>query len=273
MKRTLLVVFSSLLILALGVGAVALIATSRANAQASTNQIAGFARSVLGSQTADGIAHRGGPGMPGPAKPGRDGEVDTYLANALGITSEELSAAYQTAQEAMPEFDALLADTLGISTDELSAARKTAQEAAIQSAVENGDMTQKQADLIQARQALQGYIDREALTAQALGLSVEELQAERQAGSTMQDLLEKQGLTQEEFQAAMQTAYQAAVQQAVDDNVITQAQADLILSNEGGFGPGMGFPGFERGPKPDWGGRGGMRDFPPQPETDSGTQF
>jgi hypothetical protein len=120
---------------------------------------------------------------------------------------------------------------------------------------------------------LQSYIDREALTAQALGLSVEELQAARDAGTSMQDLLTQQNMTKAEFQTAYQAAYQAAVQKAVEDGVITQDQADSILNNENGMGPGMDSHGFNRGPKPGWGAPGGMKDFPAQPQTDDGVQL
>jgi hypothetical protein len=310
MKRTILVVLTSVLILALGVGGIALISSSRADAQASSNQGARFAGPAKGGPGIDSLAQRGGPGdMPFPGD-----ENDAYLAKALGISVGELQAAYQTAQQAAidqalekglitqeqadqmkqngkgffgrgfkfsertPEgaqidFEALLANALGVSIDELQTAQQAAQEAAIQAAVQNGDLTQEQADLMQARQALQGTIDRDALTAQALGITLEELQAQRQTGKTMQDLLTEQNLTQAEFQAAYQTAYQAAVEQAVADGVITQAQADLILNQDKGFGPGWDFHGLERGPKPGWNGSGGAHDLPAQPGSTEGTQL
>jgi hypothetical protein len=55
------------------------------------------------------------------------------------------------------------------------------------------------------------------------------------------------------FQFAMQSAFEAAVKQAVTDGVITQAQADLILKNASGMG--FGFQGGFGGP----GGFGGFR--------------
>jgi hypothetical protein len=61
------------------------------------------------------------------------------------------------------------------------------------------------------------------------------------------------------FQSSMQSAYEAAVQQAVKDGVITQAQADLILKNA----PGMGFGGFrEPGGMRGLGGLGGFEGGP-----------
>jgi hypothetical protein len=76
------------------------------------------------------------------------------------------------------------------------------------------------------------------------------------------------------FQASMKSAYEAAVNQAVADGVITQAQADLILKNSnalhfggmGGFGGPGGFGG--RGGH---GGRGGPGDWGAGPTGNSGT--
>lgn len=156
------------------------------------------------------------------------------------------------------DYEALLADALGISVEELQAARQQAYSAALDQAVENGDLTADEAELMRAQEALKGYLDQEAIQAQALGITVEELQAARDAGTPMSDLLDQQGLTSAEYRTALQAAYEAAIQQAVSDGVITQAQADLIL--DGGFGM-RGLPGMEpfgRGGGPEGhGGRGG----------------
>ncbi len=198
---------------------------------------------------------------------GRGGGSDEALAKALGITTDELQAAYTKAYEAALaqsvkdgqitqaqademggrgigrmhlegiDFDALLAEALGVSVDDLQAARLEARNAEIDQAVADGNMTQEQADLIKARQAL----------------------ADSQS-----------------FQDALQAAYESAVQQALKDGVITQAQADLILAEgPNGFGP-MGGPDGPGGPG-GHGGRGGHGDFAPgagpqapeQPETET----
>jgi hypothetical protein len=87
-------------------------------------------------------------------------------------------------------------------------------------------------------------------------MTVEELQAARDAGTSMTDILTEQGLTAAEYRTALQAAYEAAIQQAVDDGVITQEQADLVLSSGMRVLPGMdafGRDGGLEGP----GGRGG----------------
>lgn len=173
----------------------------------------------------------------------RAGYSSQELATALGVTSDALTKAQAEAQSAalakavadglitqaqadeisangsaFPfggswnawlsakgiEFDSFLADALGISTDDLAAARSKALAAHLSTLVANGSLTQDQADLIEAQQAL--------------------------AGST-------------KFTSAMQSAFETAVAQAVKDGTITQAQADLLLAKvtqNGGFNLGWG---------------------------------
>jgi hypothetical protein len=79
--------------------------------------------------------------------------------------------------------------------------------------------------------------------AQALGLTPEELETRRQAGDTLWDIAQEQGLTAEQFQAMMTTARTSAINQAVADGVITQAQADWMLERMNqmqGYGVGDG---------------------------------
>lgn len=183
------------------------------------------------------------------------------LAEALGISEEELDAAYEEVRVALidqaleegliteeqaerlqdserlfhgrrvfrgmdVDGDELLAEALGISVEALQAARTAAHEARLAQLVEEGVITQEQADLMAARAALNGYIDREALA------------------QTLRDTL--------------QNAYEAAIDDALADGAITQEQADNLLENmpsfesfRFGFG-GRGHHG--RGHGPGWGG-------------------
>ncbi len=189
--------------------------------------------------------------------------LDELLAEELGVTVEALQDAHAEARAAAMEQDgfgfrghhgfdddseyaALLADALGVDVEELQAAQDAAHARWLDEMVEAGYMTEEQASLIEAQKALKPYLDREALMAGVLGIDVEELQAAREAGTPMSELLGDMSF--EEFAAAMQDAYQAAVQQAADDNVITDEQAEQILSGDLG-----GFHGF--------GGRGGSHGF------------
>jgi len=145
------------------------------------------------------------------------------------------------------DYDALLADALGITVEELQAAREKADQAALEQAIAKGYITEEQAGLMKAQNALRQYVDKDKLTAKVLGISVEELQAAREEGKTMETLISELGFDAAAVRENMQAAYQEAIQQAVSDGVITQEQADQILS--GGFG----MRGFDFG--------GGMRRF------------
>lgn len=82
----------------------------------------------------------------------------------------------------------------------------------------------------------------EAAVADALGISVEELEAARAEGKTLADLADEYGVELDVVQAAMQAARDEVLRQAVTDGIITQEQADNILSRDGKFGP-LGFRG------------------------------
>lgn len=187
------------------------------------------------------------------------------LAEALGISVEELQAAYEEARSAIIEqalaaglitqdqadrllsddagfrgrlghgfmglvnHDEFLAEALGISVEELQEARAAAQAAKLQEMMEAGILTQEQVDLMTAQQSVQAYMDREALS--------------------------------EALSEMIQNAYEAAVEQALADGAISQEQADLLLENTPRFAPfgGRGFPGtggfrggrgFHGGPAP-----------------------
>src|SRR5512133_1349537 len=165
-----------------------------------------------------------------------------------------------------------LATALGISLEKLQAAYQSANAAALKEAVSKGLITQVQADQYAQNQPNGGHmpffglkrasngIDYDALLAQALGITPEQLKAARtQALDTSLAAAVTNGtLTQAQadaikarnalaadtnFQNNLQSAYQAALKQAVTDGVITQAQADALLAElpQGGFfGPGFG---------------------------------
>lgn len=207
-----------------------------------TASVAALPAAAAGS-TAAVVQHGSGPVS------GASGE---YLAQALGVSADELEAAKQTAYQAAIDqaladglltqaqadtiaeraaasgrlssrylrgltsgdsaidLDALLADALGVTADELDAARSEAQSLALAAAVAAGDITQEQADQMQAGQALKAY-------------------------------LEEQG-----FSTQVQTLAESLVQQAVQAGVITQAQADTILS-DADFGALRGLGGAHGG--------------------------
>ncbi|MCB9432976.1 MAG: hypothetical protein H6668_13450 [Ardenticatenaceae bacterium] len=105
----------------------------------------------------------------------------------------------------------------------------------------------------------------DAVVANALGITVEELNAAKEAGTHLPDLAESLGVDIQTVHDAMQAYRETAVADAVASGLITQEQADQILSHPGHFGPGG-----HRGPGP----RGGEQGQPDanqgqlgQPET------
>ena len=78
--------------------------------------------------------------------------------------------------------------------------------------------------------------------AEAFGLTVEELQAKLDAGETIYSIAEAQGMTLAQFREMMTQVRTDAINQAVADGLITQAQADWMLERmaQGGFGRGFG---------------------------------
>jgi hypothetical protein len=174
-----------------------------------------------------------------------------------------------------------LADALGITQDALTAAQAKAREAGVQQAVKDGLITQAQADAMLnktgadargVRIDLHGAnLDQEKLLADALGISVEKLQAaeDTAAKAEVAQAVTDGRLTQAQAdqmnaERALQKYisgqgfFKKAVESAVTAGVITQAQADTILSrnSQGLFGGGPGLGGLfgeHGGP----GGRGG----------------
>jgi hypothetical protein len=151
------------------------------------------------------------------------------------------------------DYDAFIAEELGVSVEKLQAARQAAHEAALEQAVSEGVITAEQAELIKAVHALRQYIDHQEILSQALGIDTAELEAAREEGKSLPYLLGELGIDPEDLRADLQAAYEAAIQQAVDDGIITSSQAEKLQENglkSRGFGKrGFGFPesgGFQK---------------------------
>ena len=137
-----------------------------------------------------------------------------------------------------------LAEALGITVEELQAAQQEAKAARISKLVEDGTLTLDQANLMLALDALKQNGDRSSLMADVLGITVEDFEAAREEGR-LRDLLAN--ITPAELQENMQAAFEEDLQQAVADNVITADQADLVREHMGdGFGSPRGFGGHAR---------------------------
>ena len=150
-------------------------------------------------------------------------------------------------------YDQALADALGISVEDLLAARETAKATLIQQAVDEGKLTQEQADAILSGEGLRSLgpiVDKEVIetaVAGALGISVDELEAMKAEGKRLPQIAEELGVEMSAVQEAVQAARAAAIQQAVEDGTITQEQADWLLEHGGKRRPGgPGKPGNGR---------------------------
>lgn len=147
------------------------------------------------------------------------------------------------------DMEAKLAEALGISVEQLRAAQEKAAASSIDEAVASGELAPKQAERMLAWLKLRNYVDLPALAAQALDMTPEQLWAELESGKSPWDLLAERNLDIGTALQKLMTAGKAKLQQAVADGVITQAQADEIAKMRGPqFGPGpMGGP-FGFGP-------------------------
>jgi len=78
--------------------------------------------------------------------------------------------------------------------------------------------------------------------ANAVGLTVDEVNTRLSSGETLQQIAKDQGFTGDKLTQLAKDVRQAALSQAVKDEVITQAQADRMLQRMNNFtGPGFGF--------------------------------
>ena len=124
------------------------------------------------------------------------------------------------------DYDAFIAEELGVTVEQLQDARQAAHEAALDQAVVEGKITEEQADLILAGQALRQYIDPQELLSEALGIDSADIEAARESGEPLHELFGD--LEPAEIQEAMQSAYEDAVQQAIEDGVITEQPSNSL---------------------------------------------
>lgn len=164
-----------------------------------------------------------------------------------------------------------IASKLGVERATLDTAMDEAQREVIEQAVEEGLLSQEQADRALDRLdegtvfampfapgrrghpglwggRMGGSLPQWQDLAEQLGMTLDELAAELQAGKTIAELAEEKGV---DLQAAQIEAMKEQIQQAVEDGKISQEQADWLLEGlEQGFMPGprgFGFGGRRGG--------------------------
>ena len=156
----------------------------------------------------------------------------------------------------------LIASKLGVERADLDAAEKEAHQEVIEKAIEDGVITQDQADRVLSRLedgfgfgrmgrlggrggGWMGDWKGSSLSnwqwlAEQLDMTIDELAAELEAGKTIAELAEEKGV---DLQATQVEAMKEKLQQAVEEGRMTQDQADWMLQGlEQGFMPrGRGF--------------------------------
>ena len=233
-------------------------------------------------------------------------QTDPATPSAPSTETEELTPAVpSTGSSRSTEWideDQALADALGIELTALTAAQEEARLAIIDQMVADGVLTEEEGESLKSSgSSLRGIsrygYDRHAFLADALGISLETLEA-AQLEVYEQELAARVAagdLTQEEadlklaqkaaagyidtasINAQVRAAQEAAIAAALDDGAITQAQADALLAyldanpySFSGFN-GRGHGGH--GGRGHGGGRGldSLDTTPATPETDTTT--
>lgn len=178
--------------------------------------------------------------------------VGAVAGTAFATTDQQAVSPMATFYQ---DFVAKLAANLGIDQNELTTAIDTTRQQMLDEAVQEGKITQEQADKIAERKdsgfcgfgfndgrmgnkgkmGIEGRLGGRNLDgmAEILGITSEELQAELESGKNMQDILTEHGLTMEELRQKMQEQREAQITQDVTDGKITQEQADKMLQNKG----------------------------------------
>jgi uncharacterized protein YidB (DUF937 family) len=167
-----------------------------------------------------------------PPRFGMPGEMDEAVAEALGMTAEELEAAFAEGKT-LPE----IAEEQGVDLADVQAAMETARREHLEAMIEEAPP---------AGWRLLYHDEMEQAVADALNITIEDLETARAEGQRLFEIAEEQGLDPEQVQEALETAREEIVDQAVADGVLTEEQAERMS----GFGPGFGGPGGR-------GGRGG----------------
>ncbi len=136
------------------------------------------------------------------------------------------------------EKDVFIADALGISMSELDAAEDASQAAHTAEHIAEGDITEAEAADKAALQAFKESIDKDSVLAQAMGITVADLDAARSQNVEYSDLLDELGLTSQEVREAQQAIYDQLIADAVADGTLSAEQAEQANQRNGRNGRG-----------------------------------
>ncbi len=202
-------------------------------------------------------------------------QMQQAMADALGMTVEELDAARAEGKTPWE-----IAEEQGVDLADVRDTMRVPFEQMLDQAVASGMLTQEQADSVRQHmadghgpwegrggfprfpgkhgahpflspeQAEAHHEQMQQARADALGMTVEELDAARAEGKTPWEIAEEQGVDLTEMRETMRPPFEQMLDQAVASGMLTQEQADSIrqrmenMPGGGLWGPAAGFPGF-----------------------------
>lgn len=165
------------------------------------------------------------------------GAAGVAVAGFLAVTA--LGSAVTQAEEGegghARAFTRHLADVLGIAPSQLQEDRKEALNNMLDEAVENGTITQEQADKIRehplrsARMLKGAVVSVFDAAADTLGMTKEELRDEVAGGKSLADVAAEQNVSVDQLKAGITSEITGHLDQAVADGRITEEQKDKIL--------------------------------------------
>ncbi len=158
----------------------------------------------------------------------------------LGLATIAISGAITSAQEGdgpIGSFLAKVADKLGVSEEDLQTAFDEARTETIDEKVAEGLLTEEQAERLReggfplrarfrGAGEHKGYVIEAA--AQVLDMPKEELVEELKDGNSLAKVAEAQGMSVEEFEAALLEQVKVQLDEMVADGTLTQEQADRL---------------------------------------------
>ncbi|MBN1135816.1 MAG: hypothetical protein JXM73_04480 [Anaerolineae bacterium] len=186
--------------------------------------------------------------------------LGTAAMAAVAVAQEGTDGVRDRLADLKQEFREVVARILGISVEEYDAALDQAREQVLDKAVEEGNLTQDQADRIRervdegfgpgimgrgmmGRGMDRGLLGRSlgrgmmgdsedsliAVAADKLGMTIGELMTQLKDGRTIADLAQEKGVDLQIIVDALVASCQERLSQAVTDGKITQDQADRML--------------------------------------------
>lgn len=187
------------------------------------------------------------PGMSDRNRPDINTDLRQLIADELGLTVDDLSAAAQEGQTLAQVIEANGGDVQAISTTIIQTITDN-----INAKVADGTFTQERADeaLVQVEERVTDMMNRVPgerdgkdkpgrdgvaklvdSVVEATGLTAEELRAEFQSGKTVSDVLTENGVDIEAFSAQLITDAETHLAEQVADGTLTQEQADERLAD------------------------------------------